>query len=51
MLALTGRDPAAVGELADVCVAVPADDTAEVQELHRPVYHALCQALEHELME
>ena len=51
VLALTGRDPAAVGELADVCVAVPADDTAEVQELHRPVYHALCQALEHELME
>lgn len=46
VLALTGRSGQPLGSLADVWVAVPADDVAGAQELHRPVYHALCQALE-----
>ena len=45
-LGLTG---AAGGELAgsvDIVVAVPASDTAWIQEYHLPVYHTLCAMLE-----
>ena len=46
VLALTGADGRALGGLATVCIEVPAADVGAVQELHRPVYHALCRALE-----
>jgi D-sedoheptulose 7-phosphate isomerase len=46
VLALTGAAGAQLGSLADVWVPVPATDVAEVQELHQPLYHALCSALE-----
>jgi D-sedoheptulose 7-phosphate isomerase len=46
VLALTGADGRILGELAEVCIQVPATGVGEAQELHRPVYHALCQALE-----
>jgi D-sedoheptulose 7-phosphate isomerase len=45
-IAVTGREGGASAPLADVAVRVPADRTHEVQELHLPVYHALCLALE-----
>jgi D-sedoheptulose 7-phosphate isomerase len=32
--------------LCDVCICVPAAVTYKVQELHLPVYHALCAMLE-----
>jgi D-sedoheptulose 7-phosphate isomerase len=43
---LTGGDGGEFPSLCDVTVAVPRTDTAAVQELHRPVYHAICRALE-----
>jgi alpha-mannosidase len=46
ILALTGAAGDRLGGLADVWVAVPATDVAAVQELHQPIYHALCAALE-----
>lgn len=45
-LGLTGRSGGAMRGLCDVTVCVPADDTLEIQELHLPVYHALCELLE-----
>jgi D-sedoheptulose 7-phosphate isomerase len=45
-IALTGRTGGRLAPLADVAVRVPADNTPEIQELHLPVYHALCLALE-----
>jgi len=48
VLALTGADPSELGRLADVCLSVPAADAAGAQELHRPIYHAICAALEAE---
>jgi D-sedoheptulose 7-phosphate isomerase len=45
-VALTGAKPSPLSELADVTVQVPSDNTPEVQELHLPIYHALCIALE-----
>jgi phosphoheptose isomerase len=49
VVALTGEGAGPLGKLADVCIAVPSGTTAEAQELHRPVYHALCEALESSL--
>jgi len=46
VLAFTGAHGDRLGSLADVWVPVPATDVAAVQELHQPLYHALCAALE-----
>lgn len=45
-IALTGRDGGALVSLADVAIRVPADSVDQIQELHLPVYHALCMELE-----
>lgn len=45
-IALTGRSSGRLASLADVAIRVPANRVAEIQELHLPVYHALCIALE-----
>lgn len=47
-LALTGERQSALSELADVTIQVPGQWVHEIQELHLPVYHALCMALEKE---
>ena len=46
VVALTGSKGGALKELADACIAVPADETYLVQEYHLPVYHCLCLMLE-----
>ncbi len=46
VLAFTGQRGDRLGDLADVWVPVPATDVAAVQELHQPLYHALCAAME-----
>ena len=45
-IVLTGRSGGALAPLADVSINVPADDIAEIQELHLPVYHWLSTELE-----
>ena len=42
VIALVGEKACKLDELADVVIHVPAAKTHEVQELHLPVYHALC---------
>jgi D-sedoheptulose 7-phosphate isomerase len=46
-LGLTGPGGELTG-LCDVLVRVPGDATPQIQELHLPVYHALCLAIEAE---
>lgn len=46
VIALTGAKPSALSTLADCTLAVPEEETYRVQELHLPVYHALCLMLE-----
>ena len=46
VIALTGEEGLPLGSLADAWIRVPARDTSSAQELHVPVYHALCRALE-----
>lgn len=47
-IGLTGRDGGAMRELCDVCIVVPRSQTAQIQEAHLPLYHAICGALEEE---
>ena len=50
-IALTGRDGGKVKALADVSIIVPEQETFKIQELHLPVYHALCLMLEEAFFE
>jgi len=45
-IVLTGRSGGTLAPLAEVSIKVPADDIAEIQELHLPVYHWLSTELE-----
>lgn len=46
VLALTGEPGEPLGPMADVWVPVPASTAGSAQELHQPIYHSLCEALE-----
>ena len=43
---LTGQNGGRLLELCDVTIRAPRNATAAVQELHLPIYHALCISLE-----
>ncbi|MGN0861555.1 MAG: SIS domain-containing protein [Candidatus Spyradosoma sp.] len=45
-IGLSGASGGKLKSLADVCICVPENATFKIQELHLPVYHALCLALE-----
>ncbi len=47
--ALTGAAGGKISELCDCTIRVPETETFKVQELHLPVYHYLCEAIEHNL--
>ena len=46
VIGLTGARENRLSALADTCIRVPAKETYQVQELHLPVYHALCMMWE-----
>ena len=46
VIALTGEGRGALGSLADIVIAVPERETYKIQELHLPVYHAICAEVE-----
>lgn len=45
-IGLTGKDGGQLKTAADVAIVVPESETFKIQELHLPVYHALCLMLE-----
>lgn len=45
-IALTGNTGGKVRLMADVSIVVPETETYKIQELHLPIYHALCLMLE-----
>jgi phosphoheptose isomerase len=45
-IGLTGIHGGRFPDLCDVTIRVPAHTTAEIQELHLPVYHTICSLLE-----
>ena len=51
VLGLTGTDGGVFAAHTDVCIRVPERQTYRVQEMHLPVYHALCAQLEQNFFE
>lgn len=45
-IGLSGRNGGSMAALCDVEIRIPAEETPRIQELHLPVYHALCAELE-----
>ena len=48
VISLTGKDGGKIKSLSDITICVPEIETFKVQELHLPIYHALCLAVENE---
>ena len=48
-IAFTGERESGLSRICDVTIRVPETETYKVQELHLPIYHALCAAIEEEL--
>ena len=51
VVGLTGKGGGKLAGIADAAVIVPEMETYKIQELHLPVYHALCLMLEHRFYE
>lgn len=45
-IALTGKNGGKLNGLADIIIVVPEQETFKIQELHLPVYHAVCLEIE-----
>jgi len=50
-IGLTGMGGGALSQICDVTIKVPETETYKIQELHLPVYHALCAQCEENLFE
>lgn len=46
IIGMTGEGGGRLAKLADVCIRVPEKETYKIQELHLPIYHFLCIAVE-----
>lgn len=46
VIGLTGKDGGKLGRRSDTAIIVPEMETFKIQELHLPIYHALCLLLE-----
>jgi D-sedoheptulose 7-phosphate isomerase len=44
--ALTGSGPGPLDKYCSVVIHTPGDDAGQIQDLHRPIYHALCAYVE-----
>ena len=51
VVGLTGKDGGLLGKRADAAIIVPEQETFKIQELHLPIYHALCLMLEEAFFE
>ncbi|OYT15523.1 MAG: phosphoheptose isomerase [Bacteroidetes bacterium 4572_77] len=47
VIGLTGKTGGKLKQYCDTVICVPALSTPEIQELHLPVYHTICQIVEH----
>ncbi len=47
-ISLTGKRGGKLKHISDVTICAPAEETFKIQELHLPIYHALCIAVENE---
>ena len=45
-IGLTGKNGGKLAQTADTIIKAPADNVAKIQELHLPIYHAICAFVE-----
>lgn len=45
-IGLSGKSGGKLKTLASICICVPDSETFRIQEMHLPIYHAICLALE-----
>ncbi len=45
-IGMTGAKESRLSALCDICIRVPETETFKIQELHLPVYHAICADVE-----
>ncbi|CUO52870.1 sugar isomerase (SIS) [Enterocloster clostridioformis] len=50
-IGLTGKNGGKMAGTCDCSIVVPSDETFKIQELHLPIYHALCLMLEEHFYE
>ena len=48
-IGLTGKNGGKLSQIADITIKAPADNVARIQELHLPIYHAICAFVEDKL--
>ena len=48
-IGLTGQNGGKLSQIADITIKAPADNVARIQELHLPIYHAICAFVEDKL--
>ncbi|MBR6902389.1 MAG: SIS domain-containing protein [Clostridia bacterium] len=46
VIGLTGKTGGKLRDTADICICAPETETYKIQELHLPVYHYICAAVE-----
>ncbi len=46
VVALTGKTGGALKQFSDIAICAPANNTADVQEYHLPIYHSICKYVE-----
>lgn len=50
-IGLTGEKGGLLKDICDICIKVPENETYKIQELHLPVYHAICAQVEENFFE
>ena len=48
-IGLTGKNGGELAQTADITIKAPANNVARIQELHLPIYHAICAFVEDKL--
>lgn len=51
VIGMTGKTGGELAKNAHICIKVPQTETYKIQELHLPVYHAICAAVEEAFFE
>ncbi len=49
VIAMTGEKQGSLAKVSDILINVPGVENWQVQELHLPVYHGICAAVEYEM--
>ena len=46
IIGLTGENGGKLKDISNICIKAPESETFKIQELHLPIYHYICAAVE-----